>query len=147
MSPTREQRRDAARFLSLMILFHQDDQRIRAYYRQAILETSAAATDEMSNLDAILREELGRMFPLFPKLIADQEPVDDVGREQARRNILSKICRRPAEPAEPSGPGRGAVMPAIAPTVEFQPVTCGICNGNGSVAMNKLLRMPSINST
>jgi len=85
------QERDAARFLALSIMGALEGSAIRKAYREAILETSAAATDEMSHLDQIMREELGRMNPFFPKLIAEQEPVDEKGRQRAIYNILSRF--------------------------------------------------------
>lgn len=82
-------RRDAARYFCLMTLFFVDGAAVRAYYRQAILEPSAAASNEMKNLDNIMRAEMARMNPFFPHLIADQEPVDVAGRARAIRNVLS----------------------------------------------------------
>jgi tetratricopeptide (TPR) repeat protein len=96
------QRRDATRYLALMTLFMMDSSAIRAYYRQAILEPSAAATDEMSQLDEIVREELGRINRQFPELIADQEPVDEAGRARATRNILSHLTGNPPPPTMPT---------------------------------------------
>jgi hypothetical protein len=92
------QRRDAARFVISMFLFHRDPQKIRANYRQAVLEPSAAATDAFSQLDKILRVELGRIHPSSPGLIADQEPVDNYGRLRATRNILSQFSGQPPPP-------------------------------------------------
>lgn len=88
-------RRDTARFLALSIFGAVDGLAIRKAYREAILETSAAATGKMSDLNKIMRDELGRMNPFFPKLIADQEPIDDVGRHRAMRNILSRFPKVP----------------------------------------------------
>jgi len=89
------QQRDAARFLALSILGAVKGVDIRRVYREAILETSAAATDEMSRLDQIMREELGRINPLFPQLLADQEPVDERGHARATHNILSRFTSVP----------------------------------------------------
>jgi tetratricopeptide (TPR) repeat protein len=82
-------RRDAARYICLMTLVLVDRSTIRACYRQTVLEPSAVASDEMRNLDPIMRSELARINPLFPHLIADQAPVNEEGRQRAVRNILS----------------------------------------------------------
>ncbi|MCD4785058.1 MAG: hypothetical protein K8T10_14685 [Candidatus Eremiobacteraeota bacterium] len=87
--------RDAARFLALTILSAMEATLIRKAYREAVLEPSAAATDEMSQLDAILRKELRFMNSLFPELISDQEPVDEDGRQRSVRNILSRFVDVP----------------------------------------------------
>jgi tetratricopeptide (TPR) repeat protein len=84
-------RRDAARFLALSIFGAVEGLAIRKVYREAILETSAAAHGAMSHLDKIMREELGRINPSFPRLIADQELIDENGRLRAARNILSRF--------------------------------------------------------
>lgn len=85
------QQRDAARLLCLIFFGALDAKSVRSCYREAILETSAAATDEMTRLDVILREELGRIHTQLPNLIADQKPVDKAGRERATRKILSRF--------------------------------------------------------
>ncbi len=89
--------REAVRFLVLSIFGAVDGTSIRRTYRQAILETSSAATDGMSRLDAIMREELRCINPVFPKLIADQDPVDEHGRERAIRTILSRFTGDPLQ--------------------------------------------------
>ena len=90
------QGRDAARYLVLTILGALEAPAVRSVYRQAILEPSAATTGEMSRLNAIMREELRRINPLFPRLIADQEPVDQAGRERAARTVLSRFTDIPS---------------------------------------------------
>jgi len=85
-------RRDATRYFCLMTLVFIEGTAIRAYYRSSVLETSAAASDEMSNLDNIMRAEMGRINPSFPQLIAEQEPVDEEGRQRAFNNILSQLA-------------------------------------------------------
>lgn len=87
--------RDSARLLALEIISALEANAIRNMYRKGILEVSSAATDELTQLDSLLRKELLRMHPLLPPLIADQKPVDDLGRERARRNILSKFSESP----------------------------------------------------
>jgi len=109
-------RRDAARLLCLIIFGAIKPELIRRTYREAILATSAAADDAMSGLDAIMREELGRIHPKFPQLIADQEPVTDVERDRARRTILSRFASAGGSPAQatPSGIGcSGAVVACV----------------------------------
>jgi hypothetical protein len=55
------------------------------------LEVSAAASDEMAQLDQLMRQELARFMPVMPRLIADQTPVDQAGRARAEHNILSRL--------------------------------------------------------
>lgn len=88
------QQRDAARFLCLVFFGALKPEMIRSVYREAILETSAAATDAMLRLDTIIREELGRIHPDLPHLIADQKPVDDEGRKKATQKILSRFHKK-----------------------------------------------------
>jgi hypothetical protein len=102
------QRRDAARLLALMALaVAEDPQTARQFYRWNVLEPSAAAADEMAQLDVLVREQLARMQSVLPGLIAEQEPVDEVGRERARRLILSQFTGPPPEPIH-SKPGGNA---------------------------------------
>ena len=83
--------RDAARLLCLIMFGALKAALIRKAYRQAILAPSAAANDAMSHLDAIMREELGRIHPDLPHLIADQEPISGQEQEKARKLILSRF--------------------------------------------------------
>jgi tetratricopeptide (TPR) repeat protein len=83
--------RDAARFLALMFLNAVNLSKVRRGYRRAVLETSSAATDELSQLNAILQKELWRINPVFAKLIVEQEPVDAQGRMRAMAEILSRF--------------------------------------------------------
>jgi tetratricopeptide (TPR) repeat protein len=101
------QRRDAARFLILMFLFHRDSGAIRANYRQAVMELAAAAHGPMSQLDMILRKELERIHPLLPHLIADQEPVDEEGRTRANRRILTHLAGDPPSLIRSNASGGG----------------------------------------
>lgn len=83
--------RDATRFLALLIIAPLDTEGIRITYRMGILEVSASASDGMSNLDFFMRKELSRMHPMFPSLIAEQEPIDEEGKKRAKRDILTKF--------------------------------------------------------
>jgi len=87
-------KRDAARLLCLSIL---NSENIRALYREVILEPSAASNDKMSGLSEIICGELGRMNQHFPRLIAEQEPIDEMGIERARRDILSLLPNDPSK--------------------------------------------------
>jgi tetratricopeptide (TPR) repeat protein len=82
--------RDASR-LSALNIIGLDLKAIRRTFRSAILEVAAAASDELSEIDKLLKKELSRMDPLLSTLIADQEPVDEAGIARARRDILSKF--------------------------------------------------------
>lgn len=84
-------RRDAARFTALNILAALDLERVRDAYRLGVLEPTSAATDEFRELDRVMRQELRRINPLFPELIAEQEPVDEAGRQRAIRTTLSRF--------------------------------------------------------
>jgi tetratricopeptide (TPR) repeat protein len=90
--------RDAARFLCMVFFGALEPEKVRMAYRQAILETSAAAVDEMSRLDEIMRAELGRINPNLPRLIADQESVNEEGRKRALRAILSRFTDHGSKP-------------------------------------------------
>jgi tetratricopeptide (TPR) repeat protein len=81
--------RDASRFLVLTIFGAIEGPAIQKAYREAILIPSATATDNFSHLDSIMREELKRINPLLPKLIADQKSINQEGQNRAERNILS----------------------------------------------------------
>jgi hypothetical protein len=85
------QRRDAARFLVYMMIEPLLSSVIRERYREVILAPSAAANDNLSRLDTIMREELGRMNKHLPKLIAQQHPISPAEKQQAAMNILSKF--------------------------------------------------------
>ncbi len=89
------QRRDAARFLCLALFGALEAESVRACYREAVLETSAAATDAMAQLDSIVREELRCIHPELPRWIADQEPVTEAERERAMRNMHLRFQPRP----------------------------------------------------
>jgi len=92
--------RDAARFLAFIILGAVEVRDIRRVYRQAILETSAAATNEMSRLDTIMRAELSRINPMLLQVIADQEPVDEEGKARAASTILSSFSGSSPKPGK-----------------------------------------------
>jgi len=88
-------RRDAARFLILSIFALRDSTEIKRLYRKLILETSAAASDEMSRIDILVREELSRIHSLFPEMIANQEPIDDDELKHANNTIISQLIGTP----------------------------------------------------
>jgi hypothetical protein len=78
---------DATRMLCLMLVGTGSISGSRKMYRQAVLET-AAASAEFRRLPEILRRELVRINPLFTKLVADQEPVNEAEIAHARRTVL-----------------------------------------------------------
>jgi tetratricopeptide (TPR) repeat protein len=96
--------RDAARFIALSILAATEEQAIRASYREAILETAAAADDEMARLDETVREELRYINPLLPGLIATQAPVDEGRRKLVAATLRARFTGAPAKPASDSSP-------------------------------------------
>ena len=79
--------RDATRMLCLMFLGTGSISNARNMYRQAVLET-AAGSAEFQKLPEIVRKELARINLWLPKLVANQEPVDEAEIEHARRTIL-----------------------------------------------------------
>ena len=81
-------RRDAARYLLLMTFAFPKPDAIRKYYRQAFLATSADASGPLASGDALLRQELGRIHPELPALIADQPPLRPDELAAAQRNIV-----------------------------------------------------------
>ena len=82
---------DASHLLALNIISPLDSNRIRNTYRMGILTTSAAATDGLSKLDDIMRNELRYIHPSLPSLIADQEPINEKEIEFAKSKILPKF--------------------------------------------------------
>ena len=79
--------RDATRLLCLMFLGTGSFGSARKMYRQAVLET-AAGSAEFRRLPEIVRKELARINPWFPKLVTDQEPVNEAEIEQACSTVL-----------------------------------------------------------
>ncbi|MBK9681520.1 MAG: hypothetical protein IPO69_22140 [Saprospiraceae bacterium] len=68
-------RRDAARFVALCVLAGIEETTIRSFYREAIFKTSSTSMNEMAVLDEIVKEQLRRINPHFPKLIAIQDSI------------------------------------------------------------------------
>lgn len=91
--------RDALRLLTLTIFIPAispgSESGTRTLYRRSILEVSAAARDEMSGLDKLMRQEISRISPEVAALVADQETVDEYGKARAKRNILSRLQGAP----------------------------------------------------
>jgi tetratricopeptide (TPR) repeat protein len=87
--------RDALRLLILTLFANVASvgsaEKVREQYRELILDVSAAAMDEMADLDQLMRKEIARIHPDLPKLIADQDPSDEEGKEKARELILSRL--------------------------------------------------------
>jgi len=138
--------RDALR-LEILNLFKlamppADAAALRMQYRRAVLEVAAAATDEMTGLDRLMRVELGRIQPELPALIANQEPPDAEGKQRARRSILSKLQGEPSiVDSKDKGtgangqPASGGCLP-IAWIVATVLAIVGALIGNGSKPWN-----------
>ncbi|RJP54063.1 MAG: hypothetical protein C4583_03475 [Anaerolineaceae bacterium] len=99
--------RDATRMLCLMFLGTGSISGARKMYRQAILET-AAGSAEFRSLPEIVRKELTRINSWLPKLIADQEPVNEAEIAHARRTVLwrfdsSRMTERAIPHQAPNG--------------------------------------------
>jgi hypothetical protein len=95
------QQRDAARFMNLSLFGALKASEVRIAYRQAVLETSAAGRGRWAGLAAIMREDLARLNPNLPKLVAEQDPVDGVGYERAS-SILRHFAGEPPQPELPT---------------------------------------------
>lgn len=83
---------DAMRCMTLFFLVINKLPEIRRSYRQAILEPTAAVGEPFTSLDALCRKELARYHRKMPALVADQEPVDANGIENARRVLLPRFA-------------------------------------------------------
>jgi hypothetical protein len=99
--------RDATRMLCLMFLGTGTVGGARKMYRQAVLET-AAGSAEFRSLPEIVRNELVRINPWLPKLIADQEPVNEAEIAHTCRTVLwrfdpTHMADRPIPHRAPGG--------------------------------------------
>lgn len=86
-------RRDALRLLTLTMFASAagGESDVRALYRESIQCVSAAATDELRSLDALMRAELSTYWPEWIDLIAPTADVDPACVAKARRNIVEKL--------------------------------------------------------
>ena len=91
--------RDALRLLILTLFANvadsENEEPIREQYRNLILNVSAAATDEMKDLDQLMRKELARIHPDLPGVIVDQESSDEEGKQKARESNSIQTRGRP----------------------------------------------------
>ena len=124
--------RDALRLLILTILMPAlttaQEADIRDVYRKLILEVSAAATDELAQLDALMRFEMAKILRDLPIWVANQEQVDQRGIERAKNKILRKLQGEPfvnrAENFQIPGltsSGRAAIPGQAAPMEKVNP--------------------------
>lgn len=116
----RVMQRDALRLLILAILRPAlttgQERAIRDAYRKWILEVSAAATDELAQLDPLMRAAMAKIQQDLPRLLADQSPVNGRGIESAKSKILGKLQGEPfVNRAE------NFRMPDLAPSTEGVP--------------------------
>ncbi len=86
------QQRDAARFLGHYFLLSAAGSNIdaaRRVYRLTVLALSAIGHGPTADLDQVMRTELGRMHPEFPRAIAEQEPLQshELAEAQLRFSI------------------------------------------------------------
>ena len=82
--------RDACRFVALTILNQPSPEKIRKSYREAVI-VPCALDERFSSIADRMRDELSRLHPDFPALIANQSPVKDSDREYAERVTLSRF--------------------------------------------------------
>jgi len=113
--------RDASRVLCLLFLGTGSVGGARKMYRQAVLET-AAGLAEFHSLPEVVRNELARIIPWLPKLIADQEPVNEAEIAHARRTMLwrfdpSHMAERAIPHQEPTGYAALIVVVLVAAVV------------------------------
>jgi len=82
--------RDACRFLALIILNQPNAKKIRQSYREAVIAPSTI-DKRFSALAIRMREELERLHPDFPALIADQAPLQNSEHVYAELVTLSRF--------------------------------------------------------
>jgi hypothetical protein len=92
------ERRDAARLLALILIISLDPKRMSSNYRDLVLATAAVATDQLSSLHKIMRQELGRIDSDLPHLMADQPPITEAEETRARLEILLEVSGPPPTP-------------------------------------------------
>jgi tetratricopeptide (TPR) repeat protein len=94
-------------------------QQICELYRVLILAVSAAATDEMAQLDHLMQQEFTRILPELSAAIAEQEPVTESDKARAKTTILSQLQGTPfiVDPSTPrvgsqhNMPGKPILLP------------------------------------
>jgi len=92
--------RDASRFLVLTIFGAIEGPAIQKVYREAVLKSSAAKA-ELAHLETILDEELKRINPLFPKLIADQNTKSQKEKYSSKGYISLQLAPSIGQPSNP----------------------------------------------
>ncbi len=97
--------RDACRFNVLVVLGAMGAARIRRVYREAVL--APVATDaRFASLDERMREEMARLNPELPRLVAEQPPLDAADHQRAVSVTLLRF-RDVNEYSVSSAMGRG----------------------------------------
>jgi tetratricopeptide (TPR) repeat protein len=105
-------KRDAARLLALYILAGRDGEEIRDRYRRMVLEVAAAAQDDLSTLDSVMREELRRILILGGQAITDQAGIDAAG-EGRGQEIAQRLA---VAVAVAKGPGCSGMLVLVTVT-------------------------------
>ena len=110
--------RDVCRFNVLTIFSAREPQSIRESYRRAVL-APAAVDERFQPLAQRMRDELERIHPELPGLVADQRPIDQTDRERALSVALWRFRGETSAPGErgdmsPSQERRGCALGLVA---------------------------------
>jgi tetratricopeptide (TPR) repeat protein len=84
-------RRDACRFMIILLLGAKEPDLIRKSYREAVLGPTAVELGGFKNLEHHMREEMARLNPALIKLVADQPPLTQEEFEWAKRITMSRF--------------------------------------------------------
>ena len=84
-------RRDACRFLIYQMLAASNPDEMRKSYREAILGPTAVGQGAFSRLDQFMRNEMARVNPALPKLLADQPPMTEAELNRSRDVTMSRF--------------------------------------------------------
>jgi hypothetical protein len=95
------ERRDACRLATLLLLIPLEGPRVYRNYRELVLAPSAAPGGSLAPLASAMRDELHRIHPYLPRLLAEQPPITNAEIVQAQREILSRLSG-PLPPANPN---------------------------------------------
>ncbi|HNX34686.1 MAG TPA: hypothetical protein PKM57_08665 [Kiritimatiellia bacterium] len=93
---------DASRFNVLVLLGSMEPDTIRRSYREAVL-APAASDERFAPLAPRMRETLELLNPEFPRLVADQQPIDETERSRARSVTLANFNGAPSDGRQAPG--------------------------------------------
>jgi tetratricopeptide (TPR) repeat protein len=96
-------RRDACRLALLLMFIPLEAHRIYGNYRDLVLAPSDVRNGPLASLASTMQDELSRLSPNLPPVLADQPPISAAERTRAQREILDKL----AGGVPPPNPNRG----------------------------------------